>query len=119
MEKKYPIGGCTKEILRDAYELGIMTQAGNTVPTFEHWFDSIDPLAQQAPTEVVWIKATRRNMRRSAILRDSVLPENHIHQWKVDGWDGEGVMFTNGILKEWWELEMLCERTAGDAVNKS
>jgi hypothetical protein len=65
---------------------------------------------------VVWVKATGENMRRSAILRDSVLPENHIHQWRVNGWDGKGVMFTNGILKEWWELEILDDRTAVNTV---
>lgn len=66
-------------------------------------------LRKQEQPGAVWVKATRENMRRSAILRDSVLPENHIHQWVVSGWDEKGVKFTNRVEKEWWELEILDE----------
>lgn len=60
----------------------------------------------------IWVKATRENMRRSAILRDSVLHENNIHQWVINGWDEKGVLFTNKVFKEWWELEILDESGA-------
>lgn len=31
-----------KEIARDAYELGLLTQAGNAVPAFEEWWGNVD-----------------------------------------------------------------------------
>jgi hypothetical protein len=64
---------------------------------------------REVQPSLVWVKATREIMRRSAILRDSVLPEQNIHQWIVNGWNDEGVSFTNRIFKEWWELEILSQ----------
>lgn len=71
-------------------------------------YDEYNYCQQPGP---VWVKATPENMRRSAILRDSVLPENHIHQWAIRGWDEKGVRFDNKVEKEWWELEILVDES--------
>ena len=73
---------------------------------------------QQSDATPVWTKATRRNICQSAVLRDSVVVENYIHQWRIAGWDNKGVKFTNGIIKEWWELEILQEENMSEARSK-
>lgn len=90
----------------------LLDQDGTVIrqPDFDRllWLDETGSQRQAGPR---WIKATRENMRRSAILRDQVVHENHIHQWHIKSWHEAGVTFTNGITKEWWELEILCEST--------
>jgi hypothetical protein len=82
----------------------------NSLKTVEEFSGYILELtSNQHPESIGWVKATKENMRRSAILRDSVLPENNIHQWSTRAWDDKGVLFTNKVSKDWWELEILDE----------
>jgi hypothetical protein len=110
------------EELKEKYDNILATADGHSTQTENVWQSGYawghDAGYEKGKREVqpgpVWVKATRVIMRRSAILRDSVLPELNIHQWIVNGWNDEGVSFTNRIYKEWWELEILDESKQGN-----
>lgn len=86
-EKKYPIGDMIKQLLRDAYDLGMLTEAGNVLPTFDQWVASIDHQSA-TPTGIEWVKASER-------LPDKCGKENTVI---VRGmWEGKWPFVTYGF----------------------
>src|SRR4051812_16476752 len=77
MEKKYPIGDMIKQLLRDAYDLGMLTEAGNVLPTFDQWVASIDHQSA-TPQGIGWVKADTKPEHNAGVLVFIPGEDNHI-----------------------------------------